>query len=247
VTDRDMPPKGEQELPHRRRVRRFSELVHKIDDLPPGEAARVRAKVRAELEAQLSEPPPFDGEDPDFLRLMNAAEESVPSVDDHGPTHPGDKEGQAGGDEEEHQQGQVQGAESHPEQAEQGDQGGEHVADQGDHGGFIPPSGSSEPPKLVRDLVPRVIIESGAQPIIRQVVGNELGFHLAAKLIEELNELWNAGPATELEELADLEEVVRAMATNRGYFWSEVEEARKAKRASRGGFDLGLVWMGNEP
>ena len=100
--------------------------------------------------------------------------------------------------------------------------------------------------KLVRDKIPGIIRATGEEPITRKVVGLELRSALVDKLYEEVEEFRNAKSRREImEELADIKEVVNALAdTYDGV--SSLEQIRLLKRAERGGFDGGIVWQGNQ-
>jgi len=70
---------------------------------------------------------------------------------------------------------------------------------------------------------------------------------LVAKLMEEAQELLVATDPDDVKtELADLLEVVRAMAGSTGVNWAEVEAAAGEKRERRGGFGEGAVLVGTE-
>ena len=87
--------------------------------------------------------------------------------------------------------------------------------------------------KLVRDLIPDIIEESGRSCKTRILSDEEYLKMLDAKLDEELAE-YHADQ--NLEELADILELVRAAAIARGYTPEELESARAEKAARRGGF-----------
>jgi predicted house-cleaning noncanonical NTP pyrophosphatase (MazG superfamily) len=87
--------------------------------------------------------------------------------------------------------------------------------------------------KLVRDRIPEIIERSGAECKIRILSDKEYIEMIDAKLDEELAEYHKD---KNLEELADLLEVVRAAALARGYTLDELEALRAAKAEERGGF-----------
>jgi predicted house-cleaning noncanonical NTP pyrophosphatase (MazG superfamily)/predicted transcriptional regulator len=92
--------------------------------------------------------------------------------------------------------------------------------------------------KLVRDRIPDIIEASGRRPEARVADGDEYAVLLRAKLHEETDEYLNEpGP----EELADLLEVVYALARTHGLDPAELEKVRAAKAAERGGFERRLV------
>jgi predicted house-cleaning noncanonical NTP pyrophosphatase (MazG superfamily) len=91
--------------------------------------------------------------------------------------------------------------------------------------------------KLVRDGIPRIIEEGGGQPFTR--VLDRAGYLVAlrAKLLEEAEEA-RAAPGGQLRsELADVLEVLRALAAAHGMSWKDVEAEAARKRGERGGFD----------
>jgi predicted house-cleaning noncanonical NTP pyrophosphatase (MazG superfamily) len=66
---------------------------------------------------------------------------------------------------------------------------------------------------------------------------------MLAKLQEESDELRAAAsPAEQSEELADVLEVLKAIASELGQPWHEVESTAAEKRAERGGFEAG-IWL----
>ncbi|GAB2833617.1 hypothetical protein GCM10022221_35650 [Actinocorallia aurea] len=95
--------------------------------------------------------------------------------------------------------------------------------------------------KLVRDRIPELIRASGGEPDIRAADPSEMRRLLLAKLWEEADE-FSAEPSA--EELADVLEVVRALADGIGCDLLELERVRAAKEAARGGFTEGLVLRG---
>jgi predicted house-cleaning noncanonical NTP pyrophosphatase (MazG superfamily) len=98
--------------------------------------------------------------------------------------------------------------------------------------------------KLVRDLIPDIIRNSGRRPEIRHLVGDELIAALGAKLVEEAQEAADVvGSRDDLvEELADVREVMAALMTVRGITDQELADAAAAKAHDRGAFASG-VWL----
>ena len=88
--------------------------------------------------------------------------------------------------------------------------------------------------KLVRDRIPEIIKESGAECKIEILSDEEYLKMIDAKLDEELMEYHKD---QNLEELADLLEVIYAATLARGYTLDELESARANKAAKRGGFE----------
>ncbi len=88
--------------------------------------------------------------------------------------------------------------------------------------------------KLVRDLIPDIIEESGNECRTRILSDEEYLKMLDAKLDEELLEYHQD---QNIEELADLLELIQAAAIARGYTLEELESVRAEKAKKRGGFE----------
>jgi len=91
--------------------------------------------------------------------------------------------------------------------------------------------------KLVRDGIPRIIEAGGGRPVTR--VLDRAGYLVAlrAKLIEEAGEAQAAPDGQLRSELADVLEVLRALAAAHGMSWEDVVAEAARKRDERGGFD----------
>ena len=87
--------------------------------------------------------------------------------------------------------------------------------------------------KLVRDKIPEIIEMSGNRCVIETLTDEDYLKMLDAKLDEELAEYHQD---QNLEELADLLEVIYACAVAHGYSVAELEQVRVDKAAKRGGF-----------
>lgn len=92
--------------------------------------------------------------------------------------------------------------------------------------------------KLIRDKIPEIIKDSGKTPIVERATGEYLLELLNSKLIEELDEYNVSG---EIEELADLVEVICGILQHKGISLEEFDSIRQDKRHKRGAFDKGLV------
>lgn len=91
--------------------------------------------------------------------------------------------------------------------------------------------------KLVRDLIPDIIRLTGKTPSVRTLTEDEFAAALKRKLREETTEYVEAENDLEaLKELADILEVVRALAELHGVTFDEVEEIREKKALERGSF-----------
>jgi predicted house-cleaning noncanonical NTP pyrophosphatase (MazG superfamily) len=88
--------------------------------------------------------------------------------------------------------------------------------------------------KLVRDLIPDVIEKSGNECRTRILSDEEYLKMLDLKLDEELTEYHKD---QNVEELADLLELIYAAAIARGYTLEELESVRAEKAKKRGGFE----------
>lgn len=92
--------------------------------------------------------------------------------------------------------------------------------------------------KLVRDLIPQ-IIEKDGKVCEYEIVEKERHYELLEeKLKEETNEFLED---KNLEELADIMEVLFALAENLGYTEEELLNKRAEKKLKRGGFKEGIV------
>ncbi len=87
--------------------------------------------------------------------------------------------------------------------------------------------------KLVRDRIPEIIEKQG-KTCITEILTEAEYLRLAdEKLNEELAEYQES---KSMEELADLLEVIEAVAAARGCGWEELLAVRDEKRQKRGGF-----------
>ena len=91
--------------------------------------------------------------------------------------------------------------------------------------------------KLVRDRIPEIIEATGKTCAVETLSDGDYIRALDAKLDEELAEYHRD---QNIEELADLLEVIRAAAAARGYAVEELERVRAEKAARRGGFERKL-------
>lgn len=92
--------------------------------------------------------------------------------------------------------------------------------------------------KLVRDFIPDIITASGKTCTTTILSTVDYIIMLDNKLNEELAEYQES---KSMEELADLLEVIRAVAVARGSSIEEVEQIRQNKAAKRGGFEKRLL------
>ena len=92
--------------------------------------------------------------------------------------------------------------------------------------------------KLVRDRIPEIIAASGKTCTTAILSPEEYLRMLDAKLDEELAEYHQD---QNVEELADLLEVIYAAAKARGWSAAELEQIRTKKAAERGGFEKRIL------
>lgn len=87
--------------------------------------------------------------------------------------------------------------------------------------------------KLVRDKIPQIIRETGAEPLTRVADAGEYRSLLRAKLVEEVGEFLDSD---DVGELADVLEVLLALAGDLGVDRDQLERLRRDKEIERGGF-----------
>lgn len=88
--------------------------------------------------------------------------------------------------------------------------------------------------KLVRDNIPKIIMSNGSTNVEWKALNDEEFLEcLNTKLQEELKEYLESG---DIEELADLEEVLRAILNVKKITYDEFEKIRITKTQKRGGF-----------
>ena len=87
--------------------------------------------------------------------------------------------------------------------------------------------------KVVRDKIPEIIAESGKKSNIKQLDDTSFLAELEKKLIEEVNEY---SESKDVEELADLLEVIYRISELRGVNSDELDKIRKDKAEKRGKF-----------
>lgn len=101
----------------------------------------------------------------------------------------------------------------------------------------LPPTG-----KLVRDLIPEIIRNSGKLPEVCVVSEGDHTEALQQKLYEEVRELQEASVIKMPEEMADVYEVLLGLTARLGLTWLDIELLAERKRTERGGFGGG-VWL----
>jgi predicted house-cleaning noncanonical NTP pyrophosphatase (MazG superfamily) len=99
--------------------------------------------------------------------------------------------------------------------------------------------------KLVRDKIPQIIRSKGLEPIIYVADADEYRASLKSKLREEVQEFLVSDD--DPEELADILEVLYALAENGGTDRQHLEKLRATKAEERGAFADRIIWSGNRP
>ncbi len=92
--------------------------------------------------------------------------------------------------------------------------------------------------KLVRDKIPEYIKNKGETPIIHIADESEYWEKLKEKLQEEIDEFMKA---ENIEELADILEVIDAIGSYKRFDKKKIEMARKKKVKERGGFKKRII------
>lgn len=94
--------------------------------------------------------------------------------------------------------------------------------------------------KIVRDRIPEIIEANGSHAETETVEKPEIDKLLRTKLVEEAAEVQEADEEHLKDELADILEVVHALAATNGLTLEEIETHRLQKREERGGFTKGI-------
>ncbi len=92
--------------------------------------------------------------------------------------------------------------------------------------------------KLVRDKIPEIILNNGEKPYTRILSSEEYNIELKKKLIEEALEMQDSQNAEMLlEELADVIEVVKALAKFNNKTLEDILKIADTKNTKKGSFD----------
>ena len=97
--------------------------------------------------------------------------------------------------------------------------------------------------KLVRDSIPEIIAAQGEKPIIRVMDDKEYIISLEKKLDEEVAEYHES---KEIEELADVLEVIYALCEAKGHSVDELIKVYEKKHIERGGFSKRIFLVRKE-
>ena len=91
--------------------------------------------------------------------------------------------------------------------------------------------------KLIRDRIPEIIFADNCQPKTRVLKKSEMFLELKKKVLEEAKELAEVeARADVVNELADLLELIDALAENKSIDMKSLKAEQKTKRQKRGGF-----------
>lgn len=88
--------------------------------------------------------------------------------------------------------------------------------------------------KLVRDNIPEIIKNQGETPYVSVLDDKQYNVKLRKKLKEEVREYL---VSEEIEELADIIEVIEALAKHKGSSFEEVLEIKEKKAKKNGKFE----------
>lgn len=91
--------------------------------------------------------------------------------------------------------------------------------------------------KLVRDKIPNIIKEKGETPVVKTLDESEYKMELEKKLYEEYKEVIEATGDERVEELADMLEVIRALANLENKHLNDVIAIADKKNEKRGAFE----------
>lgn len=92
--------------------------------------------------------------------------------------------------------------------------------------------------KLVRDKIPEIVQTKGGVPVTHIATPEEYDQKVREKLNEEVAEFLESNNP---EELADVLEVIYAIAGRLGHSKETLETLRKQKADERGGFQEGII------
>lgn len=91
--------------------------------------------------------------------------------------------------------------------------------------------------KLVRDKIPNIIKDKKEAPVVRVLDDKEYKYELEKKLYEEYKEVIEASGEDRIEELADMLELIKALAKLENKSLDDVIEIADKKVDKRGAFE----------
>lgn len=97
--------------------------------------------------------------------------------------------------------------------------------------------------KLVRNKIPDIMLNNGVKPVIQILDDKDYLAALERKLNEEVDEYHND---KNIEELADILEVVYALCEAQGFTLEDLMNTYKKKHDERGGFSEKIFLVGEE-
>lgn len=95
--------------------------------------------------------------------------------------------------------------------------------------------------KLVRNNIPDIIKRDSKEAFTHIAEDEEYVQKIKEKLEEEVNELLSSDESHEIEEVADILEVLYAFCDAKGISRQEIEEIRAKKAKERGGFGKRII------
>jgi len=103
--------------------------------------------------------------------------------------------------------------------------------------------------KLIRDNIPEIIEANNGESETRTLSEIDFEKELRKKLIEEAIEVANAPSDKLLDELADMLELIKSIASNYKIDYLDIEKRQIEKRRERGTFAkrLFLIWSTRKP
>ena len=98
--------------------------------------------------------------------------------------------------------------------------------------------------KLIRDKIPEIIKSKGGEYKIRTLQKREFEKELRKKLLEESKEILETPKKELINELSDVLEIIKSIASHYKIDFKEVEKYQIKKRKERGGFikRIFLIW-----
>ena len=97
--------------------------------------------------------------------------------------------------------------------------------------------------KAIRDKIPEIIKESGKNCNVKKLDNSEFLIRLEKKLVEELEEYQES---KNVEELADVLEVIYRISELKGVVSDELDKIRQKKAEQRGKFDDNLFLVDSD-
>ncbi len=92
--------------------------------------------------------------------------------------------------------------------------------------------------KLIRDNISEIMKDKGVKHTFHVADETEYSSKLKEKLIEEVNEYLES---ENLEEIADIQEVIDAICVNKNFDKNELVRIKAEKRTEKGGFDKRII------